>query len=120
MNNKFSERPTELLDKQDIGLLYVVEMKLDDFKAFTELPDLFGVLQSRDVKLLNVELYAYLPPQVQLVVLIQVDKPCLDAERFDFGLYLCQCLRKSHHDLFPLNDAQGLCLCAALLLGYLY
>jgi hypothetical protein len=120
MNNKLSEGPTELLDKQDIGLLYLVEMKLDDFKAFPELPDLFGVLQSRDVILLNMDLDAYLPPQVQLIVLIQVDKPCLYAERSDFGLYLCQCLRESHHDLFPLNYAQALSLYGALLLGDLY
>jgi hypothetical protein len=116
MNNKLSERPAELLDEKYIGLLYVVEMKLDDFKAFPELPDLFGVLHCRDVILLNVELDAYLPPQIQLLVLIQVNKPCLNAERFDFGLHHCQGLRESHHELLPLNYAQALNLYGALLL----
>jgi len=116
MNNKLSERPAELLDEKYIGLLYVVEMKLYDFKAFPELPNLFGVLQRCDVKILHVQLGADLPPQIQLLVLIQVDKPCLDAERFDFALHHCQCLRESHHDLLPLNITQGLCLGAALLL----
>lgn len=89
MNDKLSEGAAELPDEQDIGLLYVVEVKLDDFEAFSELPNLFGVLQSRDVKFLHVQLEADLPPQVQFLVLIEVDKPCLDAERFDFGLNLC-------------------------------